>query len=340
MPGALAIVLPLTLAGVVIVSAITKFRTADDLAGWAEIGVPAGLRKEWLRRFHPWGELILGVAIAALGGILGLLAALVAVALMSAYTWLVTRAVLRKDDASCACFGARKRVTKITVIRNAWLTALAAATAAISWTTPLIGGPLREAVTEGEWVIGLGVATVTTALILWPDGGQQVTSAAPRAAFADGDDERDYVRTRTPAVPATLADGRIQNLRAMAARKPILLLSVSTNCGPCAPIIEKVGVWRALLPEVDVRFLLATSPEDSSLIETAEPQSLHDPDGYIRESLDALSTPTAVLLGIDGLLAGGPVVGTDGVEAFIDDIYESLHGERPRIASTVPEQRR
>ncbi len=42
------------------------------------------------------------------------------------------------------------------------------------------------------------------------------------------------------------------------------------------------------------------------------------------------STPTAVLLGIDGLLAGGPVVGTDDVVAFIDDIYESLHGkDRP-----------
>jgi hypothetical protein len=337
MPGALAIALPLTLAGVLIVSAITKFRAPDDLAGWAEIGVPAGLRKDWLRRLHPWGELILGVAIAALGGILGLLTAFVAVALMGAYTWLVARAVLREDDASCACFGARKRVTKITVIRNAWLTALALATAAISWTTPLIGGPLREAVTEGGWVIGLGVAAVTTALILWPEGGQQVTSGAPRAAVADGDDELDYVRTRTPAVPVTLADGSVENLRTMAARKPILLLSVSTTCTPCTPVIEKIGAWRELLPEVDVHFLLSAAPDDSSLIETTEPQSLHDPDGYVRQSLDIPSTPTAVLLGSDGLLAGGPVVGTDDVVSFVDDIYESLHGERPRI-STVAEQ--
>lgn len=339
MLGAIAIALPLTLAGVLVVSATNKFRAPDDLAGWTEIGVPAGLRREWLRRLHPWGELVLGIAIAVLGGILGLLAALVAVALMSAYAWLVTRAVLNDDDASCACFGARKRVTKVTVIRNLWLTALAAATAAISWTTPLIGGPLREAVTEGGWVIGFGVAAVTTALILWPEGGQQVTPTALRAVVADSDDEREYIRTRTPAVPVNLADGSVENLRTMAARKPILLLSVSTTCTPCRPIIEKIGEWRELLPEVDVRFLLAASPKDSSLIETAEPQSLHDPDGYVRQSLDTLSTPTAVLLGSDGLLAGGPVVGTDDVVAFIDDIYESLHGQRPPVASAVPDQR-
>ena len=339
MPGALAIALPLTLAGVLIFSAVTKFRAADDLAGWAEIGVPAALRKEWLRRLHPWSELALGIAIAVLGGILAVLAALVSVALMSAYTWLVTRAVLQKDDASCACFGARKRVTKITVIRNAWLTALAVATAAISWTTPVIGGPLRQAVAEGGWVLGLGVVAVTTALILWPDGGQEAPPATPRAAAAEADDELDYIRTRTPAVPVTLADGGLENLRTLAARKPLLLLSVSTTCAPCMPIIEKIAVWRDLLPEVDVRFLLAGAPKDSSLIETADPQSLHDPDGYVRQSLDMPSTPTAVLLGSDGLLAGGPVVGTDDVQSFIDDIYESLHGGRPPVASTVPEQR-
>jgi hypothetical protein len=339
MPGALAIALPLTLAGVLIVSAITKFRTADDLAGWAEIGVPAGLRKEWLRRLHPWGELALGVVIAAFGGMLGLLAALVAVALMTGYTWLVARAVLRKDDASCACFGARKRVTKVTVIRNVWLTALAVATAALSWTTPLIGGPLRAGVTEGGWVIGLVVAAATTALILWPEGGQEVTAGPPHAAVADSDDERDYVRMRTPAVPVTLADGSVENLRTMAARKPILILSVSATCAPCAPVIEKIGAWRNLLPEVDVRFLVATSPETSSLIESTQPQSLHDLDGYVRQSLDMSSTPTAVLLGVDGLLAGGPVGGAGDIEAFVDDIYESLHGQEQPAVSTMPDQR-
>ena len=35
------------------------------------------------------------------------------------------------DDTTCACFGAHKRVTRITVARNAWLTLLAIGSAAV-----------------------------------------------------------------------------------------------------------------------------------------------------------------------------------------------------------------
>ena len=38
-------------------------------------------------------------------------------------------------------------------------------------------------------------------------------------------------------------------------------------------------------------------------------------------------TPTAILFGIDGLLAGGPVVGYLPISEFIADIDESLHPE-------------
>lgn len=325
---ALAIALPLTLAGVFVTSATAKFRAPDDLTSWADIGVPARLRREWLRRLHPWGELALGVAIALFGGILGLLAALVATLLMAAYTWLVVGVMRQQKDASCACFGARKRVSRVTVVRNVWLLVLAVSTAAVSWTNPLIGGPVREGIAQAGWLAGLVVAAVTTAVILWPEEGNEAV-AAPNMTAAPGEDELDYVRTRTPAVPVTLADGNVQNLRTLAESKPILLLSVSPGCGGCGPVIEKVGDWRELLPEIDVRLLLATSPGDSSLIEYDEPQSLHDPDGYARQSLDSKSTPTAVLLGTDGLLAGGPVTGSAAIGIFIDDVYEVLHGERP-----------
>jgi hypothetical protein len=173
---------------------------------------------------------------------------------------------------------------------------------------------------------------------MWPDTTDTAVPPGPGTA-AVSEDDLDYVRTRIPAVPVTRADGTVENLRTMAGRKPILLLAVSSGCAPCTPVIERIGVWRELLPEVDVRFLVATAPGNSSLIETDEPQSLHDPDGYARESLEAQSTPTAVLLGSDGMLAGGPVAGTDAVLALVDDIYESLHGERPPVAVTAPEQR-
>jgi hypothetical protein len=330
---AFSIAIPLVLAAVLISSAVTKLRTPDSLAGWQELGVPAALRKDWLLRVHPWAELLLGAALAVLGGWLGLGASLVAVALMLGYTILVARVLARSESASCACFGARKGVTRVTVVRNVWLTLLAMATAAVIWVTPLFGGALAAGIPQFAWLIALAIAAVTTALVLWPDRAATATEAplyTGPAGSAVNDDELDYIRTRTPAVPVTLADGTIVNLRALAARKPILLLAVSSMCEPCESVVAKRAEWRELLPEVDIRLLLAEPASWSPWTERDEPQSLHDVEDYVAGSIGEWGTPTAVLLGADGMLAGGPITGDLGVERFVGDIYESLHGERPR----------
>jgi hypothetical protein len=337
MPAAFSIAIPLVLAAVLVASAVAKLRTPDDLAGWAEIGVPQALRREWLRRLHPWGELLLGLAVALLGGLLGVLASLVAVALMIAYTVLVARVVARADDTSCACFGARKRVTRITVARNIWLTVLAAASAAAVWATPLLGGALLAAIPYWAWLVAVAVGAITTAFVLWPDGAPAPAAPAAPAdpvsqAVAEsraGDDELDYIRTRTPAVPVTQADGTVVSLRHLSMRKPILLLAVSSTCGACKPVVDKLAAFRELLPEVDVRLLLTDAPGASPWTEPDEPQSLHDVERYVSGSIDDWATPSAILLGGDGLLAGGPVTGHVAIDEFVDDVYESLHGERP-----------
>jgi hypothetical protein len=52
--------------------------------------------------------------------------------------------------------------------------------------------------------------------------------------------------------------------------------------------------------------------------------TLHDPRRWARETLGLDGTPAAVLLGADGLLAGGPVSGRDEVVAFVDEIAGEL----------------
>jgi hypothetical protein len=339
MPAAFPIALPLVLAAVLIAGAVGKLRSPDDLAGWAALGVPEALRREWLRRVHPWGELALGLAVALLGGWLGVLASLAALGLMLVYTVIVARAAARDDDASCACFGAPQRVSRVTVVRNAWLVLLAAASTAVVWRTPLFGGAVLAGLPQWSWVVALAVAAVTTLLILWPSSAASAkatdavgaTDAVAQAVAASqtGDDDLDYVRTRTPAVPVTLADGTIENLRKLSARKPILLLAVSSICGACETVVEKRGEYRALLPEVDVRLLFAEPVGMGLWTEHEEPLSLHDAEDYVGSSIGYVGTPTAVLLGADGLLAGGPVTGDIAVDRFVAEIYESLHGERP-----------
>lgn len=326
MPGVLAVSLPLIASAVFIASAVAKLRRPDDLAGWAELGVPRSFRKTWLLRIHPWAELLLGVALAVLGGVLGFLAGVTAVAVMTAYLWLVVRVHRRADDASCSCFGARRPVTSLTIFRNAWLLLVTAGTTAVIWMNPLWGGAVLAGAADTLWIVGLAVAAVTATVILWPDGAE---APAPAPATAGDADDLDYIRTRTPAVPVTLADGTTQNLRELAAHRPLLLLAVSETCGACVPVIEGAPRWRELLPEVEIRLLLSLPSDTSRLTERTEPQSLHDVNGFVRSSIEEWATPTAVLLGADGLLAGGPVTGDRSVEAFVGDIYESLHGERP-----------
>ncbi|GAA1469100.1 MauE/DoxX family redox-associated membrane protein [Microbacterium thalassium] len=337
MPDGLLITFPLILAGVLVASGVAKLRTPDELSEWATLGVPAAFRRAWLLRLHPWGELALGIAVALLGGWLGMLASLAALALMLTYTVLVARAASRSEDASCACFGAQKRITRTTVVRNVWLTLLALASTAVIGATPLLGGAVAMGITDWAFLVGIATAAVTVALIMWPDQTAHEAPASPAAtqpADDDIDGSLDYVRTRTPAVPVTLADGTTSNLRLIASHRPLLLLAVSTTCSSCRPVIEKVEVYRELMPELDVRFLLSSAPEDSALVELDEPQSLHDPHGYVRGSIDDWATPTAVLFGADGLLAGGPVTGAEEIDVFFDDVYESLHGKRPARQTT------
>lgn len=334
MPVPFAVTLPLLLAGVLLRSGVSKLRAPGDLREWEELGVPRFLRRNALLRLHPWGELLLGVAVAVLGGWLGALAGAVATLLMLGYTVLVARAAAR-GGASCSCFGAPARVTGITVARNIWLTLLAAAAAGGAASTPLVGGPLAAGAGHWPWLLAAAIAVVTTALVLWraPETSAPATAAGVpvvggAAPGSDGGDALDYVRRRTPAVPVVLADGTEVNLRALAAKKPQLLLALSSVCEHCETIRDRRAQYRTLLPEVDVRLLLV-EPTTSRWAEHEEPQSLHDVGDYVAASIEEWSTPSAVLLGADGLLAGGPVTGDVAVEAFIGDVYEALHGTRP-----------
>ena len=318
-----ALALPLILAGVLVASAVGKIRTPDDMAGWTDLGVPTLLRRRWLIRLHPWLELILAGALMALGGLLGVVAAGVAVVLMAGYLVIVVRAFRSAPGASCACFGESRPITRVTVARNAWLTALALATTAVISTGQLWGGAAVAAVSNGDWIVALAVVAITSGLILWRDVATE-TPPGPPALLDTPSDTEEYVRVRTPAVPVTLGDGSTTNLRALAHQKPQLLLAVSETCNSCQPVIDSVDLWRSLLPEVDIRLLVTRLPENSALTSAQPPLTLHDPLGNVRASIAEWRAPTAILLGIDGMLAGGPVTGHPAIETFMGEIRTSL----------------
>lgn len=324
MVQALAPVLPLILAGVFVASGIGKLRVPDDADAWADLGVPRVLRRAWLVRAHPWGELALGVALSLLGGLPGVIVSGGALALLVGYLALVLRARLRSPDASCACFGARSTITGATVARNGWLVALAAATVLLIGANPVAGGALLAI----GWprAATIVAASLTVLLVMWagPQGTARGDSSTGGPA-TPGAGELDYIRTRTPALPVTLADGTTTTLRRLADLRPQLIVSLSESCGPCREVLPLIPEWRTRLPEVDVRVLVQTPPGTGALSSTAEPQSLHDVGRYVIDSITDGATPSAVLLGADGMLAGGPVSGSGEIRSLVDDIYDSLH---------------
>lgn len=310
--------LPLIMGAVLIASGALKIGRPVDLDEAVALGLPAVLRRRALLMLHPWGELALGVALVCLGGVLGTLAAAVTVVLMGAYLVLVARARRADADASCSCFGIRQRITRLTVVRNAWLTAVALGATAVAWTNPVFGGPLAAIPGDAlPWIATAVIVAVTVALIAASDAASE---PAPRATQP----EADYLRVTTPAVAVTRADGTTTNLRRLASKGPVLLLAVSETCGSCASIIDAAPAWRERLPELRIHLLVTRRAAHSALADENEPQTLHDEEGLVAQSLGPWSTPAAVLLGADGMLAGGPVSGSRNVSDFVDEIEATL----------------
>lgn len=326
MPAALSIVPTLIVVAVLITSGVAKIRVPDTAAGWKGLGLPARLVREGLIRSHPYAELLLAATMLFTGEGLGTAAAAVSALLFAAYLTVVWRSRIRTPAASCACFGSRAPITNRTVLRNIWLLLVAIAAATTINSAPLWGGVARTGADEWPWLIATTVAVLTASLIKQPP----TPGADPdtRKQHDTGGTE-DYVRVRTPAVPIQLGDGQTIHLRELTLNQPLLALAVSETCDHCRAVIESIDEYRALLPEVSVRLLLQSPPDTSPLTSKDEPQTLHDPHRYVSGSIADWLTPTAVLFGADGMLAGGPVTGAGQIGDFLGDIYESLHGRRP-----------
>ena len=314
---------PVILAVVLVVSAVGKLRSPSASAeAFRDLRVPAPLSGRFVVEALPWGELLLAVVLLLVGGPVGMVAGVAAVLLFTAYLVLVVRALAFDEDVECACFGefAPGRITRRTVVRNAWLVALAAVTLGVATQGSSVAARVADERLPWWWLVAALATAVTTWLVAGPATAPERREDPP----AHTDEEGDYVRTRTPALPVTLGDGSVTHLRRLSEARPQLLLYVSEGCASCQDVIAGAPGWRDDLAALDVRLVVRSAPDETTLASPVEPQSLHDTEGLVYDSFGLRGTPSAVLLGADGLLAGGPVVGAANVTAFVDDIRVEL----------------
>ena len=317
-----AVLVALTLAAVLSTSGVAKLR--DRMAtrdAFDALRVPDVVPRDAAAASLPWVELALAALLLVTPAPLLAPVALAVLVLMLAYTALIARALGFDEPVTCSCFGSlgRHDVDRTTLARNLLLTVLAAA---ISWFASA-GGSVPAAVADldsGEWWALLAAAAVAAVAVLVV-GAPSTSGAVPNGELLD------YERQAIPYGVLALPDGRTSSLVELASTQARLLVVLSPGCGPCVRTAAHLDDWAArLAPAVG---LLAVYPDVASA--AAAPQhaselSVSEPELNVRRVFSA-GTPSAVLLGADGYLAGGPVAGEDAVAEFVEDVLSVLADE-------------
>ncbi|WP_374929247.1 MauE/DoxX family redox-associated membrane protein [Kytococcus sedentarius] len=328
----------LLLAAVYGTSGIAKVREpASTVSAFHELRLPRWLVAARAPMLLGPAEIALALALLLLPSGWYWLPAVAALVLGIVYTVLIVRALGFDVPVTCGCFGAlgQGAVTRSTVVRNLVLVALGVATVADAATGGSIIGRLLDGGDLWWWALVLAAAVALTWLITGgagtpgdqqPMGGAHPIGAAGGAAGEGHDDdvvELDYQRLPIPYVQVKGDDGPVR-LRELASTQAQLVLWVSLGCGSCQDALARSEQFAAEFEHVGV-LVVTTTP--TAVDDPLRPQGVtvaYDEDQQLRTMLELRSTPSAVLLGADGLLAGGPVAGGPATLEFIDEVAEQL----------------
>ena len=324
MPTAV-LILVVCLAVVLLTSGIAKVRTAGSASELEALGVPQALQQGWLIAAHPWVEIALGVGLLVTGGWLLVAFALAATALLAFYLVLVTRVMRTGEAATCNCFGSlgESRLTWRTVWRNGVLTSLgviATVAAATGFSVP------RVVQASPSALLALAAAAVV-AVVTWlvTSSPSEQDAVTDELAPAPGGEHEDYLRLPTPYVRLAAGDGSHVTLRDLASQRARLLVFMSTTCHSCVDLAAQVRAWVDEFDMVQVHpVILGTREMTAEAFPDLVEAALFDPDHSVLQTFSLAGVPAAVLLGTDGLLAGGPVTGGNAIADMVDEMRVQL----------------
>lgn len=186
---------------------------------------------------------------------------------------------------------------------------------------------LGDGTAPGELIVG---STAVRALldgtpVAEPQAAPQPEpQQAPEAA--EEPDETDYVRVPIPPAVLLDAESTPHTLQELAAERPQLLVSINCLCAGPRNAVQSLTEWQERLPILDTRLVVQFRPSEGSLTEEQENAALYDHRGVTSKALEMRGQVSAVLLGADGQLAGGPVTGFEEVSSFVDDIAQEIAG--------------
>jgi len=317
------------------------------LAGLAKAADRAGSR----RAIMDWG--VPEVLAAPLGVLLPAAELAVAVALMAgASSWWGAQGALsllllfaagigvnlaRGRHPDCHCFGQLHSAPAgwPALLRNVGLAAVAGLVVGLgrgttspgffTWFTELPaagrvavagGAAMAALVAGGGWVL-VQVMTQQGRLLIRIEALEAGPAAAGRAAAGPG------LPAGVPAPGFILPGltGEVTGLATLRARdKPVVLVFSAPDCGPCTALLPEIGRWeREHAPSVTVA-LISRGPVDAVRAKAGEHQLRHvlvQTDAEVAEAYQVHATPSAVLVGRDGTIAGPLALGADAIRALL-----------------------
>ncbi|MFW5471841.1 MauE/DoxX family redox-associated membrane protein [Knoellia sp. CPCC 206450] len=325
------VVAPLALVAVLGFSATTKLGRGETLRTIVRnLELPDWVLPRPLARAIPGLELVLAVFLLAPSRFLFTAAAVATLGLMLVYWALIARGLTLTPRPQCGCFGqvGDQSISGRTLARNTVLVAAAVATVALG-ASGRTAWSLWDGSDNGDllWLALTAGACVLTALVLGGRQGQADEVAHPPAAVATepaSADADDYVRTPTPHLVVHDVDlGQPVTLQELAKHRAQLLVFVNCYCASTKEVMADITAWDERNPLVDVRLVFSV-PIAEKFVGPPPARTLLDHRGIVWEALGLRGSPTAVLLGVDDHLAGGPVSGSDDVRRFVDDVEEAL----------------
>lgn len=317
---------PLLLAVLLVVSGLAKVRHAEATrSAFAQLELPQALTRSPAPRLLPWAEIALAVALLVAPPPFALPLAIAALLLFLTYLVVIVRALGFDHPVTCSCFGelGLGAVTRRTAVRNLLLVLVAALTVWSATAQRSVVARLADA-SASEWA-WLALVLLTGAVLVATFGGTKGEHPASSSAEQPAAEEvLDYVRQPLPFAALEDASGTQHTLTELVRQGATLLVFVSPGCGSCQEAIARVPQWSLDLAPVRVLAVVHHTIEATvAAAPELEGHLMHDPKGVTMRIFGA-RTPSAVLLGGDGLLAGGPVIGGHEVLAFVEDVRAEL----------------
>lgn len=318
------------------------------------------------RKLHPLASRLIApteLALAVLAWIpvpwVQTVVAAATLALMTAFLVTIARALTFPEKVSCSCFGTlgSPTVSRATLGRNIVLVALSvialiAAGSGITAHTELhhgltlLGWALALTVTALLTVLTMGISRPATDADPYTAPAIQSRPSSESAANVEGMEdveELDYERTPIPHALVRRSDGELATLHSIATGHAALLVWINPGCGPCERILDKLPAWREQLTPYVVTHVVVPRSLDSLFGQDTErvgAEPLEDIQRTLSGALGIGGWPAAVLLGADGMLAGGPVLGAVEVEEFIEQVIEQIADAGDELQQARAEEER